>query len=199
MKEKLRDLIVMEAQSCFYLHGFKKTSVDEIVSHLRISKKTLYKYFISKDELIKAVIVRMMEPLITEIDSAIEKRSSIFDAVKGLYNFSQKLSANVSGPMLNDMRLMPDYWQVVEQERRKALGKLSIILKRAREDGIVKKDLDIELFVKILINTFDTFTHPNKLLEMGLTSSEFETHIFHIFMDGIMVDDGGLQNESTRI
>ena len=119
MNAGIKDLIVKEAQTCFYLHGFRKTTVDEIASHLSISKKTLYKYFSSKDELIKATIAQIMEPLITEINAAIEKRASISDAVKSLFRFTLKLSANVSTPMMNDIRIMPDFWQVVEKERRK--------------------------------------------------------------------------------
>jgi AcrR family transcriptional regulator len=192
MTKDIQNLIVKEAQACFYLHGFKKTTVDEIVSHLKISKKTLYNYFVSKDELIKAVIIQTMEPLICDINTAIENQSSIFDAIQGLYNFSHKLSATISPTMLRDMRLMPEFWQVVELERRKALGKLSIILARGKEERIVKKDLDIELFVKILINTFDTFAHPDKLIKMNLTPSEFADKVFHMYIDGIMDDRGSL-------
>ena len=191
MNEGIRELIVKEAQSCFYVHGFRKTTVDEIASHLSISKKTLYKYFSSKDELIKATIAQIMEPLITQINTAIEKRSSISEAVNGLFSFTQKLSNTISTPMLNDIRIMPDFWQIVEKERRKALEKLTIFLEQGKEDGLVRKDLDTDLFVKILINTFDTFAHPNSLQEMDLTPSEFVDRVFPIFMKGIMDNGGG--------
>nr|WP_277443753.1 helix-turn-helix domain-containing protein [Pelotomaculum isophthalicicum] len=37
-------------------YGFRKFTIDDIASDLGISKKTIYKYFISKKSLIGAVV-----------------------------------------------------------------------------------------------------------------------------------------------
>jgi AcrR family transcriptional regulator len=44
-------------------NGFHKTTMDEIAKELRISKKTIYKHFSSKDELVRAVFVRIRNDL----------------------------------------------------------------------------------------------------------------------------------------
>ncbi|MCX6165394.1 MAG: TetR/AcrR family transcriptional regulator, partial [Ignavibacteriae bacterium] len=54
MKEK--DIILKFAGEKFYKDGFNKISMDEIASQLHISKKTIYKYFPSKDKLIESLI-----------------------------------------------------------------------------------------------------------------------------------------------
>ena len=187
----LSEHIVMEAHKCFHLYGFRKTSVDEIASGMGISKKTIYKYFSSKDDLIRSVIELVMEPLIVEMDSIIEKKIPVPDAFKALFKVIQKLSSGISRPMLDDIRMLPESWELIERKRRKVLEKLSIILTRGKAEGIVREDLDIDLFIKILINTVDTFASPNTLLEMDMTSADFVGRVFPLFMNGILVMDGG--------
>ena len=48
--------IVKSALELFYYHGFHATGVEQIRAVAGVSKKTLYKYFPSKDELIVAVL-----------------------------------------------------------------------------------------------------------------------------------------------
>lgn len=51
-----RDEIVARAYTVFYNHGLHATGVDTVMVDTGISKRTLYKYFRTKEELIGAVI-----------------------------------------------------------------------------------------------------------------------------------------------
>ena len=153
MTENIKELIIKEAYKHFHVYGFKKTPIDQISSNLGISKKTLYKHFHSKELLIKAVIEQIIAPLNKEIDSVLEKKSSISETANVLFNVIQKISVEVSRPMVDDMRTLPRAWNLIEEKRRKALEKFAIILERDQAEGIVRDDLDVNLLVRILINT----------------------------------------------
>lgn len=51
-----RDDIVRQAYDVFYRHGFRATAVDRMLADSGISKRTVYKYFRSKEDLIAAAI-----------------------------------------------------------------------------------------------------------------------------------------------
>jgi len=83
-----KEQIVSQALSLFYQQGFNATGVDNIASEAKVSKKTLYNHFKSKDELILVTlrkrdelfrnnIVRVTERLGS---TAKERLLSIFDA-----------------------------------------------------------------------------------------------------------------------
>lgn len=55
MTDKRQDIITA-AFSLFYKNGFHATGVDLIMQTAKVSKRTLYKYFRSKDELVIAVL-----------------------------------------------------------------------------------------------------------------------------------------------
>ena len=54
MKEK--EKISNYSQEVFFKSGFYKITMDEIAQGLRISKKTIYKYFPSKKNLLEAIV-----------------------------------------------------------------------------------------------------------------------------------------------
>lgn len=73
---------------CFEQHfrhfGFSKTRVDEVAEELGASKKTIYKYFRSKDDIFSYVISRkasyrreMIEKKIRHLDTAWEKMETM--------------------------------------------------------------------------------------------------------------------------
>jgi len=50
-----REEILQQAEICFGNMGINQTKLQDIASELKISKKTIYKYFSGKEELIKTV------------------------------------------------------------------------------------------------------------------------------------------------
>jgi len=54
--QKQREAIVQAAQSLFMEYGFERTSMSMIAERMRGSKQTLYNYFQSKEDLLRAVL-----------------------------------------------------------------------------------------------------------------------------------------------
>lgn len=84
-----REQIVTEALKLFYRDGFTATGVDKIISEAKVSKKTLYNHFKSKDELILATLRKRDEMFRNNLMRETERQGSspreqllaIFDVV----------------------------------------------------------------------------------------------------------------------
>ena len=111
-----RDILIDTSRELFVAHGFHAVGVDTILKKAGISKRTLYKHFRSKEDLILAVIRHYDETfrnyLMREVDardhSAADKLLVIFDvseewfseanfhgclAIKAIGEFSEKNKA----------------------------------------------------------------------------------------------------------
>ena len=55
--EQTRQRIVDAAYQCFWRSGFTRTSIDDIAERAKLTKKTIYSYYQSKDDLLAAVLV----------------------------------------------------------------------------------------------------------------------------------------------
>ncbi len=68
---KLIEAIIPVAAKLFRRYGYKKTTVDEIAKDVRISKKTLYAVFPSKEEILRETIWRETVDIIRAFDDTI--------------------------------------------------------------------------------------------------------------------------------
>lgn len=75
-KENKRDEIVQQAFRIFYARGFHATGVDSLLADSGISKRTVYKYFRSKEELIGAAIAYYTEKTFRTMTEELDKRAA---------------------------------------------------------------------------------------------------------------------------
>ena len=67
-RERQRSRILRAAEECFARSGFQATSMDEVIAAAGMSSSTVYRYFPEgKRSLMRAVLVRRMEPLVERI------------------------------------------------------------------------------------------------------------------------------------
>ena len=67
-----KDQVIEAARELFHQFGFKKVSMDEIAAKAGVTKKTIYMYFSSKEELLKYFIqeeILNMEKLVEDIEA----------------------------------------------------------------------------------------------------------------------------------
>jgi len=67
-----KEKIISFASQKFIREGFYKTTMDEIASEMRMSKKTIYKNFSSKEELVKAVAKNFFDENVSKIDEVLK-------------------------------------------------------------------------------------------------------------------------------
>lgn len=96
---------ILRAATCLFLtKGFDKTSIDDIVKSLKISKGLAYYYFKTKDDLIEDVVARLShevsKPAIEIMKSDDEFNLKLFKSLKYFmafaYNFKGKFKSMVS-------------------------------------------------------------------------------------------------------
>ena len=61
--ETYKETLLAGISGLFLKYGLRSTSMDDMASHLNISKKTLYQYFTNKDDVVEQVMVYRHELL----------------------------------------------------------------------------------------------------------------------------------------
>ena len=67
-----KEQVIEAARRLFHQFGFKKVSMDEIAKEAGVTKKTIYMYFGSKEELLKYFIqeeIRNMEDIVEKVET----------------------------------------------------------------------------------------------------------------------------------
>ena len=65
---RAREELLENISELFLKYGLRSTSMDDICSHLKISKKTLYQYFSNKDDLVEQIMMHRRNNYRTQKD-----------------------------------------------------------------------------------------------------------------------------------
>ncbi len=147
-----RDQVIEAARKLFHKFGFKKVSMDEIAKEAGVTKKTIYMYFGSKEELLKYFIqeeIKNMEKIVEEIEA---KNLEFFETVnQAIYeilkyrknqdflNIIAKEAELIKNPIITDSLSMID---------GKIQNYIKNKLQKAKEKGYIEyEDIDVMTFL----------------------------------------------------
>jgi AcrR family transcriptional regulator len=77
----MKDRILQAAERLFYGVGIQAVGVDAVAAEAGISKRTLYKHYPSKDELVAAYLVRRSDQTVVPEGSPVEQILGLFDVL----------------------------------------------------------------------------------------------------------------------
>ncbi len=186
-----QEKIIQHTEEKFFRDGFYKTTMDEIASEMRISKKTIYKYFPSKDDLVKAITRHFMNrmkntilPALNSDKNAIEK---LGDLIKILTKTSEKISAN----RLEELKIhYPSIWNEIDRFRAEMMfGNISKVIDQGKKEGLFI-DLPTNIIMTVLVASVRAIVTPDFIMHNNYSLIEAARFVFRIIIGGILTDKG---------
>jgi AcrR family transcriptional regulator len=183
--------IIDAASDRFMDVGFYKVTMDEIASDLRMSKKTVYKFFPSKETLLKAIVHTFMKKVEGEVQGIVSSDKPIEEKLTTLLTFIGKQLRRFSRPFMTDVqRFAPALWKEVEIFRReRVLSRLQQMFRQAKKEGVFREDLDPDLFFLILTTTIQGIMNPQVLSQQPFSAEEAFKGIFRILYEGAFTQE----------
>ena len=99
-KERILEL----SRDRFFKMGFNKVTLDEISGELGISKKTMYKFFPSKEELVRTIIRMTLRSAQKEVERITTQDKPFVHRLAEVMMFMGKMTSRLGRPFLQDMQ-----------------------------------------------------------------------------------------------
>ncbi|MBT8194934.1 MAG: TetR/AcrR family transcriptional regulator, partial [Bacteroidia bacterium] len=152
-----RQRILIGARDLFYNHGIKKITMDGIARHLSISKKTIYKEFNDKNEIVVEICkldVKQHHKSLTLIQS---KATNAIDAIVQIMNYVSKYLDSVNPSYFYDMnKYHPLAWNVFKQFKLSyVMNSVKEMLHRGQNEELFRTDFNIDIIAKLRIVEMD--------------------------------------------
>lgn len=178
----------------FIKEGFYKTSMDELARDLSMSKKTIYKYFPSKEKLVEAVVEHLMLTISGEMDDIILQKKSAVSKITSMLRLIGSISMSLGDRWLSDMKLhAPHLWKRIEQFRVKKMNtNIKQLIEQGKNEGFFK-DKPIEFIMPIFISAVSTIVTPDFLLNSNYSFKDAVEITFDILLNGILTEKGSKQ------
>jgi len=190
--------VLGQCEDLFYTYGFKRVSMDEIVHHLGMSKKTLYQLVPTKDALIEAFVMRQLEKRSSLLRSAIEESEDILAASAMLLEHMQSDLLRVSAAMTLDLeRYWPQLNARVEEYRQEDVEQYIERL-ASDEHGCLRDDLHRGVLTHVIETMVLRVLTPRLLDELNVSVSQAMRTVLSVMLGGILNEEGRQRLAAAR-
>jgi AcrR family transcriptional regulator len=184
--------IIDLARKVFEQHGFLRITMEGIAAMLRISKKTLYKYFPNKEALVRAVVEVLLSERSGRFDECtnLSVETPFVTRLLSLLEVMSEQTANSSYVFLNEIaQEMPVLWREIEEFRAMRITKFGDLLRLGVREGYVRADIDIDLVVVIFIGVIQSIITPEFLQRSRYSFAQLLDAIMTLFFEGMFTQE----------
>lgn len=192
--------ILRRSEEMFRQFGFSKVTMEEIASDLRISKRTLYKHFSNKENILKEIVHANKCEVDDFIENLVNDSSLTFiEKLKRFLNFIANQSQKLEGPMIHDlMKCQPEIWKDIEEFRsNRAYKHLSTLIEQGKSDGVFRDDINVEVLVIAYTAAIHSIINPATLSKLPVSANQAHRDIVKILFEGIFTSEGRKKYKSS--
>lgn len=197
-KEKVK--IVSYAHDLFVDNGFYKTTIDEIAKDLQMSKKTIYKHFSSKDELVEAVCDMRMKfghEMISEIidtkeDDAVTKFIKVVNVVQGkLVNCSERWLKDLQHHAPHCLKKFHKF------RDEHIMNVMSKILEQGKHEKLIV-NFPTQIIIQAYIGAITAVASPDFVINNKFSLKDVHRITSEIFFNGFLTPLGKEKYTNTK-
>ncbi len=173
MSRQKNDIIIIKSMDLFLKYGLQHITMDDIAKKCGVSKKTIYKYFENKDDLLRQVIELQIKELKKEIFENKQISENALQELILFFDYINKLSFSISASFGRELKkYYPTiFLEVVKHKNSIVLPFLRKNISKGKQEGCYKIDINTE-------EICESFNDISKI----------------IFLDGFFYNPGTNQN-----
>jgi AcrR family transcriptional regulator len=147
----MTERILEKSNELFLNLGFKSVTMDEIATSLGVSKKTIYKYYKNKTELVAAVTHHMFDTICSGVDSIRElERNPIVELFSIKRLITEHLKDEKSSPHFQLQKYYPKIYEALKEKQFHVMQSCVINnLKKGIDTGFYRANIDLEFTSRI--------------------------------------------------
>ncbi|MET7400879.1 TetR/AcrR family transcriptional regulator [Dactylosporangium sp. NPDC005572] len=162
-----RARIVESASACFLRLGVAKTTIDDVAAEVRLSRRTIYRYYANKNELFSAVVSHELEDMSREgrrvyetlpfADAVVEVTLAMSRRVAESPTLSKLFGVDTAGETFEILFGGQEFTALVERF-------LGPFIRGAQVRGELRRDVDVKDAVEWVTHVVFSLLGPNPVI-----------------------------------
>jgi AcrR family transcriptional regulator len=190
MKEELT--ILERILSLFKRYGFRSVTMGDIAGELGVSKKTLYKEFRDKDDLINQVIDFDRNQSRRNLKEVYQSAPNALEELFMVNRFVHSLRSSYSPTFYYDLRrYFPEiYKRWMGDKRQNMYDLITGNLRKGKREGVYREEINEHTIGKLYMARIEMLESNDIIEEQESHSLEFMQEVFSYHLHGICNKNG---------
>lgn len=187
-----KDELLNYATSKFTKLGSKNVTLDELASDLGISKKTIYTFFKTKEDLVVASITCLLDTYAEDINRLINSngKDPILCVILIYQRGFEYLKYFKPSFLFGLEKYYPKAFQLFNDFIKDlANNRISPLLKKAQKNGFIKPDVNIDLLIKIYFFRVDKLLFKDNNLFETYSKETLLKHFVVFNLSGVITNN----------
>jgi AcrR family transcriptional regulator len=186
-----QEKIIERGEEIFFKEGFHKTTMNDIAAELHMSKKTIYKFFPSKEDLVIATVKHFMNKTKNKILPALNNDKNAIEKLQELIQILAGTSQRISPQMMEGIRRhFPSLWNEVDRFRTEMMfGNLTKVIDQGKAEGLFL-DYPTPIVMNMFVSSVRSIVNPEFILNNNFSIIEAALNVFNIIIGGILSSKG---------
>jgi AcrR family transcriptional regulator len=179
---EIKERILNHSTTLFLRDGIKSVSMDDIAASMAMSKKTLYKWFENKDQIVLAVMSKHLSKAQGECTTVAAGAANAVEEMLTISRWADEQFSDIHPSIFNDLKKYhPAAWDLFgEHKNTFILDQITKILRRGMAEGLFRPDLDVEVLARLSLAqielAFDPVLYPTSQFSPVRVNRVFDEH-----------------------
>lgn len=191
MKMNNKKIVEDYIREKFLTDGYEIITMDTISSKLKFSKKTIYKYYNSKEDLFRNIIFSDIKNTYQKLVILLQANDSMFEKVNRLYEIIRNHIILFNDESLVKMKKeFPQLWkEILLFRKKKVLPLINVLLDHSKKHFIIS-NYPNELIIKLFSSALSLSTYKKVAIQKNGECHSASDMIFEILLNGILTKKG---------
>lgn len=183
--------IIESVKNLFFTYGCDGVSMSQIAGELRMSKKTIYKVFDSKEHMVLCIVEDILEKLKFEFENILhDPRMDFQEKIRLSMKKQIEVFTEIKPPFLRDIVKLKKLSRYIENSRKQLIKHFELLFREGRENNLLRRDVDVRILNEIILAGVDGIILADKLKDLSMTLDQAMEQIFRICLYGAFVKNG---------
>lgn len=185
--KEIKEQILVGARDLYMRYGIKSVTMDELATHLSISKKTIYQHFPDKDSLVVEAFMKALgEDFCKWEEIQIHSADTIEEMKKGS-ELIRAMFEKINPAVLYDIRkYYPEAWHKYQEYKRDFFfNQIKNTIEKGKKEGYFREDVNSDIMAVLRLQQIDMTFDPKIFPENTHSLMELNMQFFNHFIYGI--------------
>jgi AcrR family transcriptional regulator len=191
MDEELKQILA-KVRELYMRYGIKSITMDDVATHLGMSKKTLYKHVADKDDLVGKIVDQEIEIQQNDTTCIFSKELNAIEELLMVSKMVNHKLKEVNPSTEYDLKkYYPNHFEKLVKARRERMYKNVVAnIVKGKTEGLYRNDLNDDVIGKMQVSLIEGMLENEVFTIEEFTSPKFFQEIFIYHIRGIANQKG---------